>query len=97
PVAPSKQYTLKLYFIERWFGTPNQNVGGIGSRTFDVSCNGNMLLKEFDIMQEAKGGAEPVVKTFQHVEPTAQGKLEIYFTPGAHNYPSVSAIEVLPE
>jgi hypothetical protein len=53
-----------------------------------------MLLKDFDILRKAGNG--PLVKSFSHIEPTAQGKLELYFTPGA-NYPSISAIEVLPE
>ena len=75
-------------------GWGSGSVGGVGSRVFDVSCDGRMLLQRFDIFGEA--GTGPLVKTFTHVEPTTQGKLEIYFTP-AINYPSVSAIEVLPE
>jgi hypothetical protein len=94
PVAPGNKYTLKLYFLEHWFGAQNGSVGGAGSRVFDVSCNGVMLLKGFDIFREA--GAEPLVKTFNHIEPTGQGKMEIYFTP-AVNYPSVSGIEIIPE
>ncbi len=94
PVATNGKYTLKLYFMEHWFGAQNGSIGGVGSRVFDVSCNGSMLLKRFDILQEA--GTGPLVKTFPHIEPTAQGKLEIYFTP-ATNYPSISAIEVIPE
>jgi hypothetical protein len=94
PVATSGAYTLKLYFLEHWFGVQSRSIGGVGSRVFDVSCNGVMLLKRFDIFREA--GTEPLVKTFPHIEPTAQGKLEIYFTP-ATNYPSISAIEVIPE
>jgi len=94
PVVPGKQYTLKLYFLERWFGIQNQNVGGVGSRIFDVWCNGSVLLKDFDIMSEADG--KPLIKTFPHLKSTAQGKLEVYFTPSV-NYPAVSAIEVLPE
>jgi hypothetical protein len=53
-----------------------------------------MLLDKFDIFKEA--GAGSAVKTFTHIEPTGQGKIEIYFTPRT-NYPSVSAIEVIPE
>jgi len=94
PVATGNRYTLKLYFLEHWFGVQNGGIGGVGSRVFDVSCNGSMLLKGFDIFREA--GSEPLVKSFQHLEPTPQGKLEIYFTP-ASNYPSISAIEVIPE
>jgi len=94
PVAPGNKYTLKLYFQEHWFGAQNGSVGGVGSRVFDVSCDGVMLLKGFDIFREA--GAEPLVKTFNHIEPTGQGKIEIYFTP-AVNYPSISGIEIVPE
>jgi hypothetical protein len=94
PVVTGGKYTLKLHFMEHWFGVQNGGIGGVGSRVFDVSCNGSMLLKGFDILREA--GSEPLVKTFQHIEPTPQGKIEIYFTP-AVNYPSISAIEVIPE
>lgn len=94
PVAPGNNYTLKLHFIERWFGPTNQNVGGVGSRIFDISCNGIQLLKNFDITREAQNA--PLVKTFAHIQPTPQSKIEIYFTPNV-NYPSLSAIEILPE
>ncbi len=94
PVAPGNKYTLKLYFLEHWFGVQNGSTGGVGSRVFDVSCDGVMLLKGFDIFSEA--GSGPLVKTFSHIEPTPQGKIEIYFTPSI-NYPSVSGIEIVPE
>ncbi len=94
PVAAGGKYTLKLYFLEHWFGVQNGSLGGVGSGVFDVSCDGLMLLKSFDIFREA--GTEPLVKTFSHIEPTPQGKVEIYFTP-ALNYPSVSAVELIPE
>jgi Malectin domain len=94
PVATGGKYTLRLYFMEHWFGVQNGGIGGAGSRVFDVSCNGSMLLKGFDIFREV--GSKPLVKSFQHIEPTPQGKIEIYFTPAA-NYPSISAIEVIPE
>ena len=94
PVAPGGKYTLNLYFLEHWFGIQNGGIGGEGSRVFDVYCNGSTLLKGFDIFREA--GSGPLVKSFQHIEPTPQGKIEIYFTPDI-NYPSISAIEVVPE
>jgi Malectin domain len=94
PVATGGKYTLKLHFREHWFGIQNGGIGGVGSRVFDVSCNGSMLLRGFDISREA--GSGPLVKSFQHIEPTPQGKIEIYFTP-AVNYPSISAIEIIPE
>ncbi len=94
PVATGSKYVLRLYFMEHWFGVQNRSIGGVGSRVFDLSCNGLMLLKGFDIFRES--GSQPLVKSFEHIEPTPQGKIEIYFTPDV-NYPSVSAIEVLPE
>jgi Malectin domain len=94
PTATGGKYTLKLYFLEHWFGIQNGGIGGVGSRVFDVYCNGSTLLKGFDIFREA--GSEPLVKSFPHIDPTPQGKIEIYFTP-AVNYPSISAIEVIPE
>jgi hypothetical protein len=94
PVAPGHAYTLKLHFREHWFGPQNGNVHGVGSRIFDVSCNGSVLLKDFDIL--AAAGSEPLIRVFPHIQPTAQGKIEIYFTPVV-NYPSVNAIEVIPE
>src|SRR6202140_4120659 len=89
PVATGGKYTLKLHFMEHWFGVQNGGIGGVGSRGFDVFCNGSMLLRGFDIFRES--GSEPLVKSFPHIEPTPQGKIEIYFTP-AVNYPSISAI-----
>ena len=94
PVAPGRAYTLKLYFHEPWFGTHNGNAGGVGSRVFDVACNGRTLLTHFDIL--AEGGASAVIRTFPHIEPTAQGKIEITFTPVV-NYPSLNALEIIPE
>jgi hypothetical protein len=80
--------------MEHWFELQYGGIGGVGSRVFDVSCNGSMLLGGFDIFREA--GSDPLVKSFPHIEPTLQGKIEIYFTP-AVNYPSITAINVLPE
>jgi hypothetical protein len=94
PVATGGTYTVRLYFLEHWFGAQNRGVGGGGSRVFDVSCNGSVLLKDFDIYREA--GSEPIVKTFGNIQPTTQGKIELYFTPSV-NYPSISAIEIIAE
>ena len=80
--------------MEHWSGVQNGGIGGVGSRVFEVSCNGVMLLRGFDICREEC--TAPLVKPFSHSEPTPQGKIEIYFT-SAVNYPSISAIEVIPE
>jgi hypothetical protein len=94
PVDPKFNYDVKLYLIERWFGKENGGFGGVGSRIFDVSCNGSMLLKNYDIV--AYGGYNPVIKVFKGIEPTAQGKIELNFTPVV-NYPLINAIEITPD
>jgi Malectin domain len=94
PVVADKTYKVSLYFSEGWFGKSNGGPGGIGSRVFDVYCNGTTLLKDFDIARDQKNGT--VVMTFDHIKPTAHGMIELYFTPGM-NYPLINSIEVAPE
>jgi hypothetical protein len=94
PAVPFARYRVKLYFREPWFGKENGGNGAPGSRVFDVACNGAVILKDFDIL--AQSGTAPVVKTFENVQASAGGRIELYFMPVV-NYPVVSAIEVLPE
>jgi hypothetical protein len=60
---------------------------------FDVACNGEMLLKNFDIL--ATSGSAPAVKTFDNIQASAGGRIELSFMPVV-NYAVVNAIEVLP-
>jgi len=94
PVVSPGNYRVTLFFFEPWFGKHDLVNGGPGSRVFDVSCNGNLILKNFDIM--AEGGTNPVVKTFDNIQPTAQGRIVLSFLPVV-NYPEVNAIEVVAE
>ncbi len=94
PVADGL-YTVKLYFAETYWGTNGQGGGGVGSRIFDVYCNGVALLRNFDMYKEA-GLNRQIVKVFPHLQPNAQGKLLLSFVP-IKNYANISAIEVLPE
>ena len=94
PVVPLEKYQVRLYFQEPWFGKENAGIGGPGSRVFDVWCNGVAQLRNFDILREA--GSNPVVKTFDSVQATALGKIELRFSP-VINYPLINAIEVAPE
>jgi hypothetical protein len=93
PVDTRDQYTLVLHFVEFYFGS--QAAGGVGSRVFRVMCNGETLLDNFDIYKEA-GSLHVLTKTFYHLKPSAQGKLNITFEPVVNNA-SVSGIEVLDE
>ncbi len=95
PVDTRDRYTLVLHFVELYFGPGASGNGGEGSRVFRVLCNGSTLLDNFDIYKEA-GSLHALTKTFYHLKPTAQGKLNITFEPIV-NYATVSGIEVLDE
>ena len=96
PVQEGGVYTLTLHFSETWFTPPN-SVNGIGSRVFDVYCNGTTLLKNFDILKEAGGASNrAVTRVFRHVAASPLGKLELTFVPVA-NYALVNAIEITSE
>jgi hypothetical protein len=95
PVDTRDRYTLILHFAESYFGPGEAGGGGEESRVFRVLCNGNTLLDNFDIYKEA-GSLHALTKTFYHLKPAAQGKLNITFEPIANNA-TVSGIEVLDE
>jgi len=88
------RYTLILHFAESYFGS-QAGGGGAGSRVFRVMCNGEILLDNFDVYKEA-GSLHMLTKTFYHLRPSAQGKLNITFEPVVNNA-TVSGIEVLDE
>ncbi|MFB3921776.1 MAG: malectin domain-containing carbohydrate-binding protein [Terriglobia bacterium] len=95
PVAEGR-YALALHFAETYFGPQNPGGGGVGSRLFDVYCNGVRILHEFDILKEAGSANRALVKTFHNLEPNPQGKLLLTFVP-MKNYACVNAIEVRSE
>jgi hypothetical protein len=97
PVAPGS-YTVKLHFLEAFFSPliPAAHCQGVGCRVFDVTCNGVTLLQDFDVVREAPGAFQPVVREFHGLHPNGQGKLLISFSPKV-NYAEVRAIEVLDE
>jgi hypothetical protein len=80
PVA-NGPYRLTLRFCEGHYGRRNTGFGGLGSRVFDVYCNGVTLLHHFDIFREAGGEGRPVVRTFSNIRPNAQGKIVLTFVP----------------
>jgi hypothetical protein len=95
PVAPGS-YRLTLKFAETYFGPTHPQHVGPEKRLFDVYCNGQALLKDFNIAREAGGMKRAVDKVFHHLQPNAQGKLMLSFVP-VMNYACVNAIEVVPE
>jgi hypothetical protein len=95
PVDTRGRFTLILHFAELYFGPGASGTGGLGSRVFRVQCNGDTLLDNFDIFKEA-GSLHALTKTFSHLKPTAQGKLNLTFEPIVNNA-TVSGIEVIEE
>jgi hypothetical protein len=95
PVADGR-YRVTLRFCEGHYGRRNSGGGGLGSRVFDVYCNGVALLRSFDIFKEAGGEGRPVDRTFSGVRPNAQGKIILTFVP-VKEMACVNGIEVVEE
>jgi hypothetical protein len=99
PVTPGK-YTVTLYFAVRhgdWdeSPSPSSEPRDAVAHIFDVSCNGIVLLKNFDLVREA-GQADVVIRKASSLEPNSQGKLLLSFIP-VEGYATVTGIEVLPQ
>jgi hypothetical protein len=94
PLAPGK-YRLTLHFAEQWFGvTPTAETNSLDYRAFDVFANRVALLKGFRIGREAHGANRSLEKSFDNLQPNAQGILLLEFVP-VRNYAEVNAIEVV--
>ncbi|WP_439882672.1 InlB B-repeat-containing protein [Pontibacter sp. MBLB2868] len=85
-------YTVKLHFVEPYFGAPGGRAGGSGKRVFNVAMENQQVLSNFDIYALA-GAATAVVKTFEGVG-VQDGVLNINLTSLKDNA-IISAIEIL--
>ena len=95
PVDRRGRYKVVLHFAEFYHGPQLPGGGGVGSRVFHVFCNGQTLLRDFDVYKEA-GSLRVITKTFPNVVPSAQGKINLMFEPVVNNA-TVSGIEILDE
>ena len=86
PVA-NGSYTVVLKFADPYFTEP-------GSRVFNVSINGARVLTNFDIVANAGGGLRALDTSFP--VNVMNGQISIQFTAGPADYPTVSAIAILP-
>jgi len=97
PVPPGK-YTLTLLFAahrnpaDQATSSPDRVEQ---ERVFNVFCNGESLLENFDLTREAHDG-DVISRRFTGLQPNAQGKLMLGFVP-VSGYASVTGIEVLPQ
>jgi hypothetical protein len=95
PVPPGR-YGVTLYFTEAWFGPGHMGGGGVGSRVFDILCNGVALRRGFDIFKEAHGSDKALLLSMHGLEPDPRGKLVINLMP-VRNYAELNALEVVDE
>ena len=82
-------YTIKTYHNELWFGKkgPSQQAG---RRVFDISLEGNIVKKNFDIFRESRN--QPIVLTFEDIE-VKDGKLNLDMEASVNNA-SISGISI---
>ncbi|HUT01824.1 MAG TPA: malectin [Phycisphaerae bacterium] len=81
-------YDVRLHFAETYKGHTKP-----GQRVFSVKINGEMKVKDLDVLKEAGGFAKPLVKECKGIVVT-DGKLKIEFVEGVQN-PEINAIEIL--
>jgi len=97
PVSPGT-YSVTLHFAVR-HGDWDQPSSGENqspvAHIFEVFCNGNALLKNFNPAREARQ-TDVVTRKFTDLRPNAQGKLLLSFVP-LEGYATVTGIEVLPQ
>ncbi|WP_233507514.1 malectin domain-containing carbohydrate-binding protein [Adhaeribacter pallidiroseus] len=83
-----------LHFAEIWFtGAAGRGPAGNGNRMFNVDVEGSRKLTNYDIFAKAGGGMRAVQETIPVT--VTDGILNINFTTGTANQPTISAIEVL--
>jgi hypothetical protein len=94
PLKPGN-YELKLHFLERVYGPGLETGGGENSRVMDVTANGQMLLKDFDIVSDAGGPEIADIRVFKDIEPGPDGYLRLGFH-AKRERPFINAIEIEP-
>ncbi len=94
PLKPGV-YELRLHFAETKYGLGNISGGGEASRVFDVRGNGQLLLREFDVLSDAGGANIADIKVFKDISPDRDGMLHLEFANNP-NQAFLSALEVLP-
>ena len=69
-VPKDGRYQVRLHFAEIFDSEP-------GSRVEDISLNGKVVLKDFDILKAAGAMNKAVVKEFNDVAPDSQGNIVV--------------------
>lgn len=88
--VPNGKYAVRLHFAETYEG-----ITAAGQRVFSVKIQGQVVLKDLDVMKEAGGFGKALVKEMRGVE-VKDGKLTVEFVKQVQN-PEVNGIEILAE
>ncbi|PSS05610.1 LRR receptor-like serine/threonine-protein kinase [Actinidia chinensis var. chinensis] len=71
-------YTVRLHFAEIVFSN-DRSFNSLGKRLFDVYIQEEMVLKDFNIEDEAGGAGKPIVKNFTAVVTSHTLKIHFYW------------------
>lgn len=93
PVKPGV-YELHLHFAEL-ARRGSSGVSEENERRFTVSLNGQPILPDFDIVNDAPGSETADERVFKDVSPAQDGQLHLRFS-SVNGSPLLSGIEVLP-
>ncbi|WP_162053454.1 malectin domain-containing carbohydrate-binding protein [Pontibacter pamirensis] len=93
PVSGSGPYTVKLHFVEPYYGAPGGKTTSLaGARVFNVDVEGQRVLSNYDIYSQ-DGAGKAVVKTFNNVT-VVDGMLDVVLSSVKDNA-IISALEVV--
>lgn len=93
PLKPGV-YELRLYFADQAYSPGVALDGGENTRVFNVTSNGDTLLRDFDIIADA-GPNTADIRVFKDIQPASDGLLHLSFVK-ALGEPLVNAIEIVP-
>ncbi len=91
PIDGNGPVQVRLYFAEPYWGSPEGPEGGAGRRVFSVSAEGEVVLEDLDVYDEA-GPLTALVKQFE--VDVQDGELNLNFV-ASEGEPIVAGIEVL--
>ncbi|RVX03953.1 putative LRR receptor-like serine/threonine-protein kinase [Vitis vinifera] len=97
-------YKVQLCFAEIMFSN-DQTFGSLGKRLFDVSIQGNVVLRDFNIMEKAEGAGKGICRDFDAYVDGSTLEIHLYWTGKGTNSipekgvygPLISAIAVTPK
>ena len=84
--TPGSTHTVRLHFAEIYFSKP-------GERVFDITLNGVLVLKDYDIIAHAGAAFTADIQQFS-VTANSAGAIVLQLTNGTVDQPELSGIEI---